>query len=52
MEEIGNNETEEKTIIAYFSAIRNMEQGECAITEAIGGELFQLEFVDLYTNEV
>lgn len=51
IEEIESNEAEEKTIVVYFSAAGNTEQVAGVIAEATGGELFQLEPVEPYTDE-
>ncbi len=50
-EETESNETEEKAIIVYFSATGNTEQVAGVIAEVTGGELFQLEPVEPYTDE-
>lgn len=46
MEEIENDEADGKNIVVYFSATGNTEQVATVITEATGGELFELEPVD------
>lgn len=49
--ETESSEAEEKTIVVYFSATGNTEQVAGVIAEATGGELFQVEPVELYTDE-
>ncbi|MCI9142039.1 MAG: flavodoxin [Lachnospiraceae bacterium] len=51
VEETESSEAEEKTIVVYFSATGNTEQVASVIAEATGGELFQLEPVEPYTDE-
>ena len=50
MEEIENDEADGKTIVVYFSATGNTEQVAAVIAEATGGELFELEPVEPYTD--
>ena len=51
IEETESNETQENTIVVYFSATGNTEQVAGVIAEVTGGELFQLEPVEPYTDE-
>lgn len=50
MEEIESDEADGKTIVVYFSATGNTEQVAAVIAEATGGELFELEPVEPYTD--
>ncbi len=50
IEETESSEAEEKIIVVYFSATGNTEQVASVIAEATGGELFQLEPVEPYTD--
>ena len=43
--------TEGKTLVVYFSATGNTERVAEVIAETTGGELFELEPVDPYTDE-
>lgn len=51
IEEIKSGEIEEKTIVVYVLATGNTEQAAGVTAEATGGELFQLEPVEPYTDE-
>lgn len=42
---------EGKTLVVYFSATGNTERVTEMIAEATGGDLFELEFADPYTDE-
>lgn len=44
-------ETEGKTLVVYFSATGNTERVAEAIAEATGGDLFELEPAEPYTDE-
>lgn len=50
MEEAESSEVDGKTIVVYFSATGNTEQVAKVIAEATGGELFELEPVEPYTD--
>lgn len=50
-EETGSSEADGKTVVVYFSATGNTEKVASVIAEATGGELFQLEPVEPYTDE-
>ena len=43
--------TEGKTLVVYFSATGNTERVAEMIAEATGGDLFELELSDPYTDE-
>ena len=50
-EEVSAEGTEGKTLVVYFSATGNTERVAEMIAEATGGDLFELEPADLYTDE-
>ena len=50
MEVTDSSEVDGKTIVVYFSATGNTEQAANVIAEATGGELFELEPVEPYTD--
>ena len=50
-EEVSTEEAEGKTLVVYFSATGNTERVAEMIAEATGGDLFELELSDPYTDE-
>lgn len=50
-EEVSAEGTEGKTLVVYFSATGNTERVAGMIAEATGGDLFELEPADPYTDE-
>ena len=50
-EQPANSGQEGKTLVVYFSATGNTERVAEIIADTTGGELFELEPVDPYTNE-
>ncbi len=50
-EEVSAEGTEGKTLVVYFSATGNTERVAEMIAEATGGDLFELELSDPYTDE-
>ena len=50
-EEVSVEGTEGKTLVVYFSATGNTERVAEMIAEATGGDLFELEPADPYTDE-
>lgn len=51
MEEVSTGGAEGKTLVVYFSATGNTEHVAEMIAEATGGDLFELEPADPYTDE-
>ena len=50
-EEVSTEEAEGKTLVVYFSATGNTERVAEMIAETTGGDLFELEPADPYTDE-
>ena len=51
VEEVSDEGTAGKTLVVYFSATGNTERVAEMIAEATGGDLFELEPADPYTDE-